>query len=36
MRFDGFMQQLLLTGQLLDLKLLEMEPMGATLKICHL
>lgn len=36
MRFDGFMQQLLLTGQLLDPKLLEMEPMGAMLRIGHL
>ena len=36
MRFNGFMQPLLLTGQLLDPKLLEMEPMGATLRICHL
>ena len=36
LRFNGFMQPLLLTGQLLDPKLLEMEPMGATLRICHL
>ena len=36
LRFDGFMQQLLLTGHLLDPKLLEMEPMGAMLRIGHL
>lgn len=36
MRFDGSVQQLLLTGQPLDPKVLEMESTGATLRIHHL